>query len=94
MSKTRIYLVEDAQKKYLVDTTSVGAALSTVAKRNYKARMAKPSEIVQLMRGGGATIIQGGDDAQVDVEDVTGSPSAPQTSGEPPLEFGGAQSGK
>lgn len=68
-TKTRIYLADFAGHKYLVDTSSVGAARTAVAKRHVTVRLAKPSEIVQMMKDGSATIIQGGDPNQTDVED-------------------------
>lgn len=94
-TKTRIYLGECEGKKYLVDTSSVGQARTTIAKRHVTVRLAKPSEIVQLMRAKSAEYIHATDDGQTDVEDVTGAPTgdAPQAppADEPPLKFGSAQ---
>lgn len=93
VAKTRIYYAEAEGKKYLVDTSSIGQARTAVAKKHIAVRLAKPSEIVALMRERSAEIIQPSDDDQVDVEDLTGTPQPP-SAGEPPLEFGKAQGGR
>lgn len=69
-TKTRIYLADFAGHKYLVDTSSVGAARIAVAKRHITVRLAKPSEIVQMMKDQSATVLTpSADPNQTDVED-------------------------
>lgn len=69
-TKTRIYLADFAGHKYLVDTSSVGAARTAVAKRHITVRLAKPSEIVQHMRDKTAEVLTpAADPNQTDVED-------------------------
>jgi hypothetical protein len=78
--KTRIYLAEAEGKKYLVDTSSIGAARTAVAKKHITVRLAKPSEIVQMMRDKSAEVlVPSADTDQVDVEDVP--PQSPPQEG-------------
>lgn len=75
-SKTRIYLGEAEGKKYLVDTSSVGAARTAIAKRHITVRLARPSEIVQMMKDQSAMVLTPGEDPrQADVEDTSGAPA-------------------
>jgi len=68
-SNTRIYLTEVSGKQYLVDTTSMGAARTAVAKKHISVRLAKPSEIVQMMRDKSAEIlVPGADPGQTDLD--------------------------
>ena len=69
-TKTRIYLAEAEGKLYLVDTSSIGAARTAVAKKHIPVRLAKPSEIVQHMKAKTAEVlVPSADENQTDVED-------------------------